>query len=76
MTSSCVYNVIGLGFGPANLAVAGALLEHPGQMQWNSSPSVSQTCPISVNNSLFIERHHEFRWHPGMLLPGARMQIR
>jgi L-ornithine N5-oxygenase len=24
-----VYDVIGLGFGPANLAVAGALLEQP-----------------------------------------------
>ncbi|KAG2150896.1 L-lysine 6-monooxygenase (NADPH-requiring)-domain-containing protein [Suillus clintonianus] len=59
-----VYDVIGLGFGPANLAVAGALLEQP-----------RETCPISVNRCLFIERHHEFKWHPGMLLPGTRMQI-
>lgn len=59
-----VYDVIGLGFGPANLAVAGALLEQP-----------RETCPISVNKSLFIERYHEFKWHPGMLLPGSRMQI-
>lgn len=59
-----VYDVIGLGFGPANLAVAGALLEQP-----------RETCPISVNKSLFIERYPEFKWHPGMLLPGTRMQI-
>ncbi|KAG2128325.1 L-lysine 6-monooxygenase (NADPH-requiring)-domain-containing protein [Suillus bovinus] len=59
-----VYDLIGLGFGPANLSVAGALLEQP-----------RETCPISVNKSLFIERHHEFKWHPGMLLPGTRMQI-
>lgn len=62
--SAGVYDVIGLGFGPANLAVAGALLEQP-----------RETCPISVNKSLFIERYHEFKWHPGMLLPGTRMQI-
>ncbi|KAG1878377.1 L-lysine 6-monooxygenase (NADPH-requiring)-domain-containing protein [Suillus subluteus] len=59
-----VYDVIGLGFGPANLAVAGALLEQS-----------RETCPISVNKSLFIERYPEFKWHPGMLLPGTRMQI-
>ncbi|KAG1809410.1 L-lysine 6-monooxygenase (NADPH-requiring)-domain-containing protein [Suillus subaureus] len=59
-----VYDVIGLGFGPANLAVAGALLEQP-----------RETSPISVNKSLFIERYPEFKWHPGMLLPGTRMQI-
>ncbi|KAG2353637.1 L-lysine 6-monooxygenase (NADPH-requiring)-domain-containing protein [Suillus spraguei] len=59
-----VYDVIGLGFGPANLAVAGALLEQP-----------RNACPISINKSLFIERYHEFKWHPGMLLPGTRMQI-
>lgn len=59
-----VYDVIGLGFGPANLAVAGALLEQP-----------REACPISINKSLFIERYHEFKWHPGMLLPGTRMQI-
>ncbi|KAG0701352.1 L-lysine 6-monooxygenase (NADPH-requiring)-domain-containing protein [Suillus ampliporus] len=62
--TTCVYDVIGLGFGPANLAVAGALLEQP-----------RETCPISVNKSLFIERHHEFKWHPGMLLPSTRMQV-
>ncbi|KAF8844468.1 hypothetical protein BDN67DRAFT_962822 [Paxillus ammoniavirescens] len=59
-----VYDVIGLGFGPSNLAIAGASLEKA------HGPS-----PISIDKWLFIERHPEFRWHPGMLLAGARMQI-
>ncbi|OAX44087.1 hypothetical protein K503DRAFT_542757 [Rhizopogon vinicolor AM-OR11-026] len=62
--SAHIYDVIGIGFGPANLAIAGALLEQP-----------RETCSISVDRTLFIERQLEFRWHPGMLLPGARMQI-
>lgn len=62
MVSPCtIYSVIGIGFGPANLAVAGALLEQHRD---------------TAEKTLFIERHHEFQWHPGMLLPGARMQIR
>ena len=28
-----------------------------------------------MKNVLFLERHKQFRWHPGMLLPDARMQI-
>ncbi|OAX41965.1 hypothetical protein K503DRAFT_848096 [Rhizopogon vinicolor AM-OR11-026] len=67
MVQPPVYTAIGLGFGPANIAVAGALLEQHRETQRNSS--------VSANKFLFIERHHEFRWHPGMLLPGARMQI-
>ncbi|KIJ69298.1 hypothetical protein HYDPIDRAFT_24148 [Hydnomerulius pinastri MD-312] len=59
-----IYDVIGLGFGPANLAIAGALVE-----------KANESSPISIEKVLFIERHDEFKWHPGMLLPGARMQI-
>ncbi|KAF9792226.1 L-lysine 6-monooxygenase (NADPH-requiring)-domain-containing protein [Thelephora terrestris] len=54
-----VYNLIGLGFGPANLALSGALLE----------------CDFMHKDICFIEKHDKFRWHPGMLLPGTRMQI-
>ncbi|KAF9651551.1 hypothetical protein BDM02DRAFT_3091079 [Thelephora ganbajun] len=54
-----VYDLIGLGFGPANLALSGALLE----------------CDSPHKNICFIEMHDKFRWHPGMLLPGTRMQI-
>lgn len=30
-SSECVYDVVGLGFGPANIAVAGAIVEKWGQ---------------------------------------------
>ncbi|KAG6898365.1 hypothetical protein C0992_009040 [Termitomyces sp. T32_za158] len=61
-----LYDLIGLGFGPANLAIAGAIIERR-----NSTPSLS----FPIKKTLFIERHQSFRWHPGMLLPDARMQI-
>ncbi|EGN93240.1 hypothetical protein SERLA73DRAFT_189745 [Serpula lacrymans var. lacrymans S7.3] len=61
---SHVYDVIGIGFGPANVAIAGALLDK------SSLPNA-----IQPNDVLFIEKHDQFRWHPGMLLPDARMQI-
>ncbi|KAF9464763.1 L-lysine 6-monooxygenase (NADPH-requiring)-domain-containing protein [Collybia nuda] len=63
-----IYDLVGLGFGPANLAIAGALVE-----RWQSSDNNS--CVTPVNTALFLEKHDKFRWHPGMLLPGARMQI-
>ncbi|EIW85131.1 hypothetical protein CONPUDRAFT_79827 [Coniophora puteana RWD-64-598 SS2] len=58
------YDVLGLGFGPSNLAIAGALLEKS-----------TAAGDISLDKVLFIERYDEFKWHPGMLLPDARMQI-
>ncbi|KAI6045752.1 L-lysine 6-monooxygenase (NADPH-requiring)-domain-containing protein [Pisolithus marmoratus] len=63
-TQEIIYDVIGLGFGPANLAVAGAFVDRAGR------PPV-----VPLSKILFIERQQRFEWHPGMLLPGARMQI-
>lgn len=60
MSSPLVLDVLGIGFGPANIAVAAALLE-------KQDPN--------LKNILFIEKHESFKWHPGMLLPDARMQI-
>lgn len=86
--SNIVYDVIGLGFGPANIAISGAILDK------YSLPSSSGVCkyylcidaiitfiiqPSSgqcTKNVLFIEKHPVFKWHPGMLLPDTRMQIR
>ncbi|KAI0798001.1 L-lysine 6-monooxygenase (NADPH-requiring)-domain-containing protein [Abortiporus biennis] len=62
-----VYNAIGLGFGPANLAIAAAMVE--------KNALSSEKSPRDFENVLFLERHSEFKWHPGMLLPNARMQI-
>ncbi|MEW2526414.1 SidA/IucD/PvdA family monooxygenase [Streptomyces sp. NPDC047071] len=52
------YDVVGIGFGPSNLALAIAAREI----------DPLRTC-------LFLERGPCFRWHPGMLLKGSRMQI-
>lgn len=63
-----VYDLIGLGFGPANVAIGGALVE-----RWEAEKAAPQ--PSSIRKALFIEKQDKFRWHPGMLLPDARMQI-
>ncbi|KAL1947917.1 hypothetical protein VTO73DRAFT_13641 [Trametes versicolor] len=67
-TSSPLYDVIGLGFGPANVAIAGAIIE-----KWGQPGTTSSHAPLQ--QVLFIEKQPEFRWHPGMLLPNSRMQI-
>ncbi|TFK29987.1 lysine/ornithine N-monooxygenase [Coprinopsis marcescibilis] len=64
MSTEDVYDLVGLGFGPANIAIAGALTE-----KWQ------QDVNFPIKKTLFVERHEVFRWHPGMLLPDAKMQI-
>ncbi|MET8468650.1 SidA/IucD/PvdA family monooxygenase [Streptomyces sp. NPDC006422] len=57
-TSDDPYDLIGLGFGPSNIALAVAAQE------------------IAPDRScLFLERSPEIRWHEGMLIDGALMQI-
>jgi L-ornithine N5-monooxygenase len=58
-----VHDVIGVGFGPANLALAIAIAEH------NAQPDVS---PV---RGLFFERQRRFGWHRGMLIDDATMQV-
>lgn len=59
-----VHDVVGIGFGPANLALAIAIEE------FNASHG-----PCERINALFFEKQGQFGWHPGMLLDGATMQI-
>ncbi|KAH8117288.1 L-lysine 6-monooxygenase (NADPH-requiring)-domain-containing protein [Phellopilus nigrolimitatus] len=61
---SVPFDVLGCGFGPANLAIAVALVD---------KSAADQGKPIQ--RAIFVEKHPEFQWHPGMLLPGTRMQI-
>ncbi|KAK0210949.1 L-lysine 6-monooxygenase (NADPH-requiring)-domain-containing protein [Desarmillaria ectypa] len=63
------FDLIGLGFGPANIAIGGALVEG-----WAGHRNLChQDYPIK--KVLFVEKYVKFQWHPGMLLPGAHMQI-
>lgn len=57
-----ILDVIGVGFGPSNLAFAVAVEER--------QRSVSR--PLST---LFLEKQDHFVWHQDMLLPGSKMQI-
>lgn len=59
-----MYDVIGIGYGPANLALAIAIDDH------NRSSASGRKI-----SALFLERREKFSWHPGMMLPGATMQI-
>nr|Q52UT0.1 RecName: Full=L-ornithine N(5)-monooxygenase; Short=OMO; AltName: Full=Ferrichrome A biosynthesis protein omo1; AltName: Full=L-ornithine N(5)-oxygenase; AltName: Full=Siderophore biosynthesis protein omo1 [Omphalotus olearius]AAX49355.1 putative L-ornithine-N5-monooxygenase [Omphalotus olearius] len=68
ITSQVIYDLVGLGFGPSNVAIAGALVD-----KWASPNSDAKS--RSFQNVLFIEKHTSFQWHPGMLIPGAQMQI-
>ena len=59
---SAVLDVVGVGFGPSNLALAIAIREN------------NETHTEAVNAE-FVEIKPEFGWHTGMLIPGATMQI-
>ncbi|MDT8912590.1 lysine N(6)-hydroxylase/L-ornithine N(5)-oxygenase family protein [Amycolatopsis sp. PS_44_ISF1] len=57
-----VYDVVGVGFGPSNLALAIALTEH------NASGADTVTAH-------FLECQSGFGWHRGMLIDTATMQV-
>ena len=56
-----IHDLIGIGFGPSNIALAIALDE--------------QRQAGQAKDALFIERQPCFAWHPHMLLDNAHMQI-
>ncbi|MGW0019656.1 lysine N(6)-hydroxylase/L-ornithine N(5)-oxygenase family protein [Rhodococcus sp. NPDC003382] len=58
-----VFDIVGIGFGPANLALSIAIEER------NAAE------PDSPVRARFFEKQPSFSWHPGMLLEGATMQI-
>jgi len=59
-----VYDVVGVGFGPSNLALAIALTEH------NAGEPVGGKVTAH-----FLERQPRFGWHRGMLIENATMQV-
>jgi len=60
---SRIYDLLGVGIGPANLALMVALEEEGAELFGREL------------ESLFLERKDGFCWHPGMLLDQARLQI-
>ena len=63
MHRDTVFDLIGIGFGPSNLALAVRLAEEAGKGRYADVAHC------------FIERQPEFGWHRGMLLDDCRMQI-
>ncbi|MFI0445821.1 lysine N(6)-hydroxylase/L-ornithine N(5)-oxygenase family protein [Actinomadura sp. 6N118] len=59
LASTHVHDLVGIGFGPSNLALAIALREHGGE-------------PI---DAVFFEKQPAFGWHRGMLIEGTTMQV-
>ncbi|GAB2609594.1 lysine N(6)-hydroxylase/L-ornithine N(5)-oxygenase family protein [Streptomyces capparidis] len=59
-----VHDLVGVGFGPSNLALAVAVTEHNAR-QGGGRPV----------NAVFLERQREFGWHRGMLIDDATMQV-
>lgn len=59
-----VLDVVGVGFGPSNVGVAIAVLEH------NASVPAGRRL-----TARFVERQESFGWHRGMLLEDATMQV-
>jgi L-ornithine N5-monooxygenase len=56
------FDLIGVGFGPSNLALAIAVTEH----------NAAGSKPVTAR---FLERQPRFGWHRGMLLDDATMQV-
>ncbi|WP_405718011.1 lysine N(6)-hydroxylase/L-ornithine N(5)-oxygenase family protein [Streptomyces sp. NBC_00046] len=59
-----VHDLIGIGFGPSNVAMAIALSEH--------NTRVGRQEPVTAH---FFEQQRSFGWHRGMLIDDATMQV-
>lgn len=59
-----ILDLLGVGFGPSNLALAIAVSEHN-----SSAPARSRL------RARFLERQESFGWHRGMLIDDATMQV-
>ncbi|GLZ40418.1 lysine N(6)-hydroxylase/L-ornithine N(5)-oxygenase family protein [Actinokineospora sp. NBRC 105648] len=58
-----VFDVVGIGFGPSNLALAIAVDEH------------NRRHPEVALRAVFLEKQAGFGWHRGMLIDDATMQV-
>ncbi|MER6915123.1 lysine N(6)-hydroxylase/L-ornithine N(5)-oxygenase family protein [Streptomyces sp. NPDC000594] len=62
--SGTIYDILGIGFGPSNLALAIAVREHNAR-----APEADRIA------ACFLERQPRFGWHRGMLIDDATMQV-
>jgi len=77
------FDLIGIGFGPANLSLSVRLAEENLAISSRTCQSQTQVTENDDRNHLkpgslktcFIESNDSFRWHPGMMIDGSRMQI-
>jgi len=67
MSEEPVLDLVGVGFGPSNLALAIAIAEQ------NADPGRMPGVPVVT--AAFVERQAQFGWHRGMLLADATMQV-
>lgn len=65
MGPDVVHDIIGVGFGPSNLALSIAVEEH----------NAGLTAADRRLDALFLERQPRFGWHRGMLIDDATMQV-
>ena len=63
LTGKSAYDVVGIGFGPANLALAAVIEERREK---------GGDLPV---DSLFLEMKPGYAWHPGMMIDGALVQL-
>ncbi|WP_030171592.1 lysine N(6)-hydroxylase/L-ornithine N(5)-oxygenase family protein [Spirillospora albida] len=61
-TDTHVHDLVGIGFGPSNIALAIALRER-------------EALTGEVVDAVFLEKQPRFGWHPGMLIDGTTMQV-
>ncbi|MCW8376732.1 lysine N(6)-hydroxylase/L-ornithine N(5)-oxygenase family protein [Streptomyces justiciae] len=62
--ASLIHDLIGVGFGPSNVAMAIALSEHNARVDRQEAVSAH-----------FFEQQPNFGWHRGMLIDDATMQV-
>src|ERR1044072_1421654 len=68
-SEGAVHDLVGVGFGPSNLALAIAVAER------TASGSPRPDGHGGRLSARFVERQASFGWHRGMLLEGATMQV-
>ncbi|MFA1550432.1 lysine N(6)-hydroxylase/L-ornithine N(5)-oxygenase family protein [Actinomadura chokoriensis] len=66
-----MHDVVGIGFGPSNLALAVALAEEREERGERGERGEN----AAAVDAVFFEKQPEFGWHRGMLIDGATMQV-